>query len=130
MLCDLVPGGLSKEIYAAQADQILAKAEPRGAVQQARAELAAEFLAGLRRVDALLRETKKKLAVAVRASGTSLTEVFGVGPVIATTVIGDVRDVSRFGSRDRFAAYNATWPGALWCTSSGYASWTQLDPYG
>src|SRR5712691_329754 len=109
-LCELVPGGLSKEIYAAQADQILAEAEPRGAVQQARAELAAELVADLRRVDALLRDTKKKLAVAVRASGTSLTEVFGVGPVIAATVIGDVRDVSRFGSRDRFAAYNGTAP--------------------
>jgi transposase len=109
-LCDLVPGGLSKEIYAAQADQILAEAEPRGAVAQARAELAAELVADLRRVDALLRETKKKLAVAVRAAGTSLTEVFGVGPVIAATVIGDVRDVSRFRSRDRFAAYNGTAP--------------------
>ena len=109
-LCDLVPGGLATEIYADQADQILAGAEPRGAVQQARAELAAELVAGLRRVDALLRETKKKLAVAVRASGTSLTGVFGVGPVIAATVIGDVRDVSRFASRDRFAAYDGIAP--------------------
>jgi transposase len=85
-------------------------AEPSGAVAQARAELAAELVADLRRVDALLLETKKKLAVAVRASGTSLTEVFGVGPVIAATVMGDVRDVSRFASRDRFAAYNGTAP--------------------
>jgi transposase len=100
-LCDLVPGGVSKEIYADQADQVLAAAEPRGAVQQARAELAAELVADLRRVDALLRETKKKLAAAVRASGTSMTEVFGVGPVISATVIGDVRYVSRFASRDR-----------------------------
>ena len=109
-LCELVPGGLAKEISAAQADQMLAGAEPRGAVQQARAELAAELIADLRRVDALLKETRKKLAVAVRASGTSLTEVFGVGPVIAAAVIGDVRDVTRFASRDRFAAYNGTAP--------------------
>jgi transposase len=109
-LCELVPGGLAKEIYADQADRILAGAEPRGAVQQARAELAAELVAGLRRVDALLRETRKKLATAVRASGTTLTGVFGIGPVIAATVIGDVRDVSRFRSRDRFAAYNGTAP--------------------
>jgi transposase len=40
----------------------------------------------------------------VRASGRSLTEVFGVGPVIAATVIGDVSDVSRFRGRDRFVA--------------------------
>ena len=39
-----------------------------------------------------------------------MTEVFGVGPVIAATVIGDVRDVSRFASRDHFAAYNGTAP--------------------
>ncbi|HYB13908.1 MAG TPA: IS110 family transposase [Streptosporangiaceae bacterium] len=109
-LCELVPGGLNAEIYADQAARILAGAEPRGAVAQARAELAAELVADLRRVDALLRETKKKLAVAVRASGTSLTEVFGVGPVIAATVIGDVRDVSRFASPDRFAACNGTAP--------------------
>jgi transposase len=109
-LCELIPGGVSTEIYAAQAARILEEAEPCGAVQQARAELAAELTADLRHVDALLRETKKKLAVAVRASGTSLTEVFGVGPVIAATVIGDVRDVSRFRGRDRFAAYNGTAP--------------------
>jgi transposase len=109
-LCELVPGGPGKQIYAVQAAQILQETEPHGAVQQARAELAAELVADLRRVDALLLQTKKKPAVAVRASGTSLTEVFGVGPVIAATVIGDVRDVYRFASRDRFAAYNGTAP--------------------
>jgi transposase len=109
-LCELVPGGLSKEIYADQAEQVLAGAEPRGAVAQARAELAAELVADLRRVDVLLRETRKKLTMAVRACGTSLTGLFGVGPVIAATVIGDVRDVSRFRGRDRFAAYDGTAP--------------------
>jgi transposase len=109
-LCELVPGGISKEIYAAHAAQILEEAEPRGAVQHARAELAAELVADLRRVDTLLRETNKKLATAVRASGTSLTKVFGVGPFIAATVTGDVRDASRFRGRDHFAAYNGTAP--------------------
>ncbi len=79
-------------------------------MHQARLELAAEFTADLRRIDAQLRETRKKLAVAVRASGSTVTEVFGAGPFIAATVIGDVRDVSRFASRDRFAACNGTAP--------------------
>jgi Transposase IS116/IS110/IS902 family len=52
----------------------------------------------------------KKLDAAIRASGTSLTGLFGVGPVIAATVIGDVRDVSGFKNRGRFAAYNGTAP--------------------
>ena len=46
----------------------------------------------------------------MRAAGTSLTSIFGVGPVIAAAVIGDVRDVSRFPSRDHFASYNGTAP--------------------
>ena len=73
-------------------------------------ELAAALIEDLRRIDAQLRETRKKLDIAVKASGTSLTGLFGVGPVIAATVIGEVRDVSRFKDRDRFAAYNGTAP--------------------
>ena len=45
-----------------------------------------------------------------QAAGTSLTGLFGVGPVVAAAVIGDVRDVSRFAGRDHFAAYNGTAP--------------------
>jgi transposase len=110
VLCELIPGGHSKEISAAQAAKILDQLAPSGAVALARAELAAEFLQDIRHLDAQLRDTKKKLAAAVRASGTTLTEIFGVGPVIAGTVIGDVRHVSRFPSRDHFAACNGTAP--------------------
>jgi transposase len=110
VLCDLVPGGHSKEISAAHAARILDQAAPSGAVALARAELAAEFLADLRHIDAQLRDTRKKLAAAVRASGTTLTQVFGVGPVVAGTVIGDAAEVSRFPGRDHFAAYNGTAP--------------------
>jgi len=110
VLCDLVPGGHPKEISAGQAARILERVTPSDAVARARCELAAEFLDDMRRLDAKLRDTKRKLAAAVRASGTSLTGIFGVGPVIAGTVIGDVRQVFRFGSRDHFAAYNGTAP--------------------
>jgi hypothetical protein len=79
-------------------------------VQAARCELAAAFLDDLRRIDAQLAGARKKLPAAVAAAGTSLTGLFGVGPVIATAVIGDVRDVSRFPGRDHFEAYNATAP--------------------
>ena len=110
VLCDLVPGGHPKEISAAQAARILEQASPSGAVDRARAELAAQFLEDMRRLDAQLRDTRKKLAAAVRASGTTLTEVFGVGPVIAGTITGDIADVSRFPGRDHFASYNGTAP--------------------
>jgi transposase len=109
-LCELVPGGIGKEITAAHAARVLAQVTPAGAVQAARAELAADLLEDLRRADGQLRETRKKLAAAVLATGTSLTEIFGVGPFIAATVIGEAGDVSRFASRDAFASYNGTAP--------------------
>jgi transposase len=110
VLCDLVPGGTGKEISAGQAARILEQVRPSDVVVKARCELAAEFVADIRRLDAELRDTSKKLAAAVRASGTSLTGIFGVGPVIAGTVIGDVRQVFRFPDRHRFAACNGTAP--------------------
>ena len=110
--CGLVPGGYP-EIYAAQAARILERANPSGAVALARAELAAEFLADLRHLDDQLRETKKKLAAAVRASRTTLTGIFGVGPVVAGTIIGDIGDVSRFPGLDHFAACNGTAPAGV-----------------
>jgi transposase len=110
VLCELIPGGFAKEITAGQAAHALESVEPSGAIETARCELAAEFLDDLRRIDAQMRDTKKRLAAAVTASGTTVTSVFGVGPVIAATMIGYVADVARFPSRDRFAAYNGTAP--------------------
>jgi transposase len=110
VLCELVPGGVSKAITAGQAARLLDSITPAGAVEAARGELAAAFLEDLRGIDARIRETRKRLARAVQAAGTSLTGLFGVGPVVAAAVIGDVRDVSRFAGRDPFAACNGTAP--------------------
>jgi transposase len=110
VLCELLPGGVSGEITAGQAAHLRDAITPADAVEEARWELAAELTGDLRGVDAQIRETRKKAATAVRAAGTSLTGLFGVGPVIAAAVIGDVRHVSRFPNRDHFAAYNGTAP--------------------
>ena len=110
VLCDLVPGGVADEITAGRAARILGQITPADPAAAARSELAAELLADIRHLDTQRGEVKKKLAAAVKASGTSVTEVFGAGPVIAATVIGDVVTVARFPSRDHFAAYNGTAP--------------------
>jgi transposase len=109
-LCELVPGGIGKEITLAAAAALLGEVTPSDAVQQARRDLAADLLDDLRRADEQLRETRQRLATAVQATGTSLTDVFGVGPVIAATVIGESGNVSRFPGRDAFASYNGTAP--------------------
>ena len=119
VLCELIPGGVPDEITAGQAAGIRGQVAPAGAVAQARCELAAELLAGIRHLDAQRREVNKKLAAAVTASGTSLTEVSGAGPVIAATVIGDVITVARFPGRDHLAARNGTAPAGVSSGASG-----------
>jgi transposase len=46
----------------------------------------------------------------VAASETTLTELFGVGPIIACYLIGFTGDIARFAGRDAYAAYNGTAP--------------------
>jgi transposase len=57
-----------------------------------------------------MTETRQRITAAVTASKTTLTEIYGVGPIVAATVIGDVVEVARFANRDHFASYNGTAP--------------------
>ena len=69
VLCELVPGGFSKETTAGQAAALLESLHPCGAIAQARHELAGQFLGDLRNPDTQLRQTKKKLAAASGRAG-------------------------------------------------------------
>src|SRR3954454_7711828 len=110
VLCELVPGGFGKEITAGQADQALADITPLGATDTARLELAHELLDELRTIAEQRRATKNRITRIVAAAKTNLTDIYGVGPIVAATVLGYVGDVRRFPTRDRFAAYNGTAP--------------------
>ena len=121
VLCELVPGGVPDEIYAEKAALLLADVETDSAVAAARVELAGELLDDLRRVDRQLAESKKRLKEVVAASGTTTIGIFGVGPVVAATVVGITGDIARFPSRDRFAAFNGTAP--IEVSSGGRKVW-------
>ena len=47
---------------------------------------------------------------AVSASGTTRTEIFGVGPIVAAMIIGYSGDPTRFSTASRYAAYTGTAP--------------------
>jgi len=110
MIAELVPGGIGKELTASKAEQILTGVRPLHPVDAARLAMAHELLADLRRLDGQMADMKRRIADAVRASKTSLTDIFCVGPIIAGLIIAYTGDVRRFGNRDRFAAYNGTAP--------------------
>ena len=121
VLCDLAAGGVPDEIYAEKAALLLAGVEPDSAVAAARVELAGELLDDLRRVDGQIAESKKRLEQVVAASGTTVIDIFGVGPVVAATVVGITGDIARFPTRDRFAAFNGTAP--IEVSSGGRKVW-------
>ena len=110
LLMELAAGGVTKEINASDVDRFLAEVTPATLAEQVRYDLAVELLEDIRRLDAQLKASHKRIRAAVAASGTTLTELFGVGPILAAMLIGHAGDVSRFGNRDRFAAYNGTAP--------------------
>ena len=110
VLCDLVPGGFTGDQRSVQATRLLDELEPAGAVAGAQHAVAVELVADLRHLDEQLRDTKARITAVVKASKTTVTDVFGVGPIVAAIVIGDVGDIGRFPSRDHFAAYNGTAP--------------------
>ena len=110
MLLELDPGGLCKEINASDVDKFLAGLSPSSPAEQVRYELAVELLDDIRRLDEQLKASHKRIRTAIAASGTTLTDVFGIGPIIAAMLIGFSGDIGRFANRDRYAAYDGTAP--------------------
>ena len=110
LLVELAPGGIAREINVSAAQAFLETIAPPSPVEQIRHDLARDLIDDICRLDAQLKESHKRIASAVKASSTTLTELFGVGPMIAATVIGNVGDVRRFRNRDHFAAHTGTAP--------------------
>jgi transposase len=96
LLAELVPGGMSGEIYVSSAEAMVAQVTAADPVIAARRDLALEHLEDLRRLDTQIKASKQRIAAAVAASGTTLVELFGVGPVVACMLIGYTGDVRRF----------------------------------
>ena len=51
-----------------------------------------------------------RIKAAVAQSNTSLVQLFGVGPVLAATFLGEVGDDRRFPTKHHFAAHTGTAP--------------------
>jgi transposase len=110
LLTELVAGGIPTEINAANAERLLGAVNPTSPVEVARHELAVEHLDDLRRLDGQMLASKQRITEAVRASATSLTDLFGVGPFVSAMVIGYTGNIHRIRNRDHFAAYTGTAP--------------------
>jgi transposase len=126
-LCHLAEGHFPKRMTASQATAILARIRPGDPVSVERKALARDLLAEIRRVDRDLAELLERIRTAVTASATTVTDVFGVGPVVAAYLIGHTGDISRFPTAGHYARYNGTAPIEA---SSGPTQRHRLNPRG
>jgi transposase len=111
LLRDLVPGGVARTLSADRAARILRGLRPKGgASARLRRQLASEVLRDIRTLDRKIADLNGRIEAEVEASGTTLTEIFGVGPILAARIIGTVGDVGRFSTKARFASYSGTAP--------------------
>jgi transposase len=110
LFSEVAPGGISKEMYVSDAETLLAKVTPESPAQQMRVDVILELLDDVRRLDGQTKESHRRIRLAVKASATSVTEVYGVGPIHAASLIGYSGEIRRFANRDAYAAYNGTAP--------------------
>lgn len=110
LLAELVPGGGPRFLSAVQAKALLASVRPRDAAGRVRRQLAAELITEVAVLDRKLKGSDAQLREAVTAAGSGLMGLYGIGPAGAARLVGDVGDISRFATRDRFASWNGTAP--------------------
>jgi transposase len=110
LLRDLVPGGVARTLSADRAARILRGIRPNGASARLRRGLASEVLRDVRTLDRKIADLDGRIEAEVEASDTTLTEIFGIGPILAARIIGTVGDVTRFPTKAHFASYSGTAP--------------------
>jgi hypothetical protein len=110
LVAELVPGGISKEVVVSQARPLLEGIVPDGSASWERHRQALELTGEIDELDSMLADTRARVTAAVAATNTTLTDIFGVGPIIAAMLIGYSGDPTRFATASRYAAYTGTAP--------------------
>ena len=110
LLLELIPGGAPVSLSAAQAKALLVKVRPRDAAGKTRRRVAAELISDLERVYQRKKAADKELRDLLAATGSTLTQLTGIGPSGAARLLVEAGDITRFPSRAHFASWNGTAP--------------------
>ncbi len=110
LLWDLLSDGVAKGLSANAAAKLLRRARPGPETGRVRKRLASELVRDVRALDRKVASLDERIREEIEASGTALTEIFGIGPILAAKLAGIVGDVGRFPSKAHFASYAGVAP--------------------
>ena len=96
MLAVLRPGGMGHRLSAKQASRMLGGIRGLDAVGEQRRQMAKTHIVDIRRLDRDLEANKTQIRRAVAAADTSVTDIYGVGPVVAAFLVGYTPPIDRF----------------------------------
>jgi transposase len=110
LLLELIPGGAKTFLSAAQARRMLASVRPRDVVGKTRKRVAMELVVDLEKIYTRTKAADKELTELVKATGTGLLDLHGIGPSGAARLLVEVGDITRFPDRGHFASWTGTAP--------------------
>jgi len=110
LLCDLTPGGLPGELTALRVARMLRSIRPEGLAAEQRKQLARDLLGDIKTLDRQLADLDKRLDAALLEHGTTLTDLGGVGVVLAARVLAHSGPITRFASPAHYASYAGVAP--------------------
>jgi transposase len=95
LLAETIEGGATRHLSVNTAVSALRRFRPTDTIGLERKRLATELIDEVRRHDHALVELHRRTVTAVTAATTTVTDVFGVGPIVACYLIGYSGDVRR-----------------------------------
>jgi transposase len=110
LLRELLAGGAPTDLSANIAATLLRRVRPAGDAERVRKQIATGLVTQIRSVDALLKSNAKQISELVAASGSSLTDIVGIGVITAGRLIGRTGRAGRFPTSASFATYSGTAP--------------------
>ena len=127
LICVLIEGGTTRLLTATKAAELLGNVTITSPVIAQRLATCHQLIDEIHTLDRARDDVRERTAAAVIASGTTVTEGFGIGSLMAAVIVGRVGDVRRFPSSGHFARHNGTAPIEA---SSGPKARHRLNPRG
>jgi transposase len=110
LLTQLIPAGAPTRLNAEAAAGLLRTIRPRTPLLRTLRALASDLITEIRRLDRRITTTATEITTAVAASGSTLTQLHGIGNLLAGKILARVGNIDRFRSAAAFASYTGTAP--------------------